>query len=54
MSSDGLIATGRSLPADLRSVPADLRSVPGDLRSVDRHALDTAAISCLPSRRQEE
>ncbi|MEI8369851.1 MAG: hypothetical protein WCJ31_15565 [Planctomycetia bacterium] len=47
MSSGGLIALARPLPGDLRSVP-------GDLRSVDRHALDTAAISCLPSRRQEE
>jgi hypothetical protein len=37
-----------------RPLPAHLRSVPGDLRSADRHALDTAAISCLPSRRHEE
>jgi hypothetical protein len=37
-----------------RPTPADPRSVPGDLRSADRHPLDTAAISCLPSRRPQE
>jgi hypothetical protein len=30
------------------------RPTPGDLRSADRHPLDTAAISCLPSRRPQE
>jgi hypothetical protein len=47
MSSGGLIATARPLAADPRSVP-------GDLRSVDRHAIDTAAIPCLPSRSDRE